>query len=439
MIAAARSCYNTGKPDSALLYARMAHERAVKCGYKKGQARSLLLMGACLSDKPEARDSTHKIIKEVLAIASSLRDTHLLIRAHKLEGHVYYMTEEWDKSMEYYQKALKLAEASSNKLEMASICRQIGVAYVSSGLDGCKPGLNYYERAFKLYEELGDTNAVAGMYFVMGIVYNNLGEVEKGKLCQEQLIRYCKLLGDESCIARAQNELAGYYQKSDLNRALDLLTDSYKRLKKAGSYDEEVANTCIKIFNVLSELKRTGETRPYLEEQLRIAIHIKNAGLEREAYRGLTGYYEFKKNYQQALFYNQKLVRSLQEANNGELPRQMAEMETKYQTEKKQAQIEGLEKEKTQQARLTALEQRKQQIIILSVTGGLALVIVFSFFLYKRFKITQKQGRIIERQKALVEEKQKELLDSIHYALRIQKSLLPTDKYIEKKLSRLAG
>lgn len=396
-------------------------------------------MGACLSNTPNARDTTHTIIKEVLAIASSLRDTLLLIQAHKLEGHVFYMTEEWNRSMEYYQKALKLAEASANKHEMASTCRQIGVAYVSSGFDGCRPGLAYYERAFKLYEELGDTNAVAGMYFVMGIVYNNLGDVVQGKLCQEQLIRYCKLLGDESCIARAQNELSGYYRKSDLKRALDLLIDSYKRLKKIGSYDEEVGNTCIKIRDVLSDLKRIGETLPYLEEELSIAIRIKNAGLEREAFRGLSAYYEFKKNYRQALFYNQKLVRSLQEANNGELPRQMAEMETKYQTEKKQARIEGLEKDKQQQAQLSALEKKKQQIIILSVTGGLALVILFSFFLYNRIKVTQKQARLIQRQKAVVEEKQKELLDSIHYARRIQKSLLPTEKYIEKKLSVWLG
>jgi hypothetical protein len=36
-----------------------------------------------------------------------------------------------------------------------------------------------------------------------------------------------------------------------------------------------------------------------------------------------------------------------------------------------------------------------------------------------------------------VEEKQKEILDSIHYAKRIQKALIPSDKYIDKNLNRL--
>ena len=37
----------------------------------------------------------------------------------------------------------------------------------------------------------------------------------------------------------------------------------------------------------------------------------------------------------------------------------------------------------------------------------------------------------------LIREKQKEILDSFHYAKRIQQSLLPSDKYIEKTLKRL--
>ena len=37
----------------------------------------------------------------------------------------------------------------------------------------------------------------------------------------------------------------------------------------------------------------------------------------------------------------------------------------------------------------------------------------------------------------LISEKQKEILDSIHYAKRIQSSLLPTDIYIEKCMNRL--
>ena len=79
-----------------------------------------------------------------------------------------------------------------------------------------------------------------------------------------------------------------------------------------------------------------------------------------------------------------------------------------------------------------------------SLYGGLALILVFAAFIFNRFRVTQKQKKIIEsqkeiveEQKKLVEEKNKDVMDSIHYAWRIQHSLLPTDKYIDKNLRRM--
>ena len=61
--------------------------------------------------------------------------------------------------------------------------------------------------------------------------------------------------------------------------------------------------------------------------------------------------------------------------------------------------------------------------------------------MFNRFRATKKQKKVIEEQKLIVEnqkhivdEKQKEILDSIRYAKRIQQSLLPTEKYINRNL-----
>jgi len=76
--------------------------------------------------------------------------------------------------------------------------------------------------------------------------------------------------------------------------------------------------------------------------------------------------------------------------------------------------------------------------------GGLFAVCVFGVFMYNRFKITQKQKSIIEQQKEvvenqkkLVEVKQKEILDSIHYARRIQMALMTKESKLASILSRL--
>ena len=82
-------------------------------------------------------------------------------------------------------------------------------------------------------------------------------------------------------------------------------------------------------------------------------------------------------------------------------------------------------------------EARKQKIVLWSVISGLMLVLGFAGFIFRSLRITGRQKQLIEQQKHLVEEKQKEILDSIRYAKRIQTALMPTEKYIDKTLKRL--
>lgn len=67
------------------------------------------------------------------------------------------------------------------------------------------------------------------------------------------------------------------------------------------------------------------------------------------------------------------------------------------------------------------------------------LTILFLALMFNRVKKAKREviekNKEIETQKRLIEEKQKDILDSIHYAKRIQTSLLPTDKYINKIIS----
>jgi hypothetical protein len=108
--------------------------------------------------------------------------------------------------------------------------------------------------------------------------------------------------------------------------------------------------------------------------------------------------------------------------------------------------VKHTEEQKVKNAQLSAqaasLKQEKTQRYALY--GGLLLVIAFSGFVFNRFKITQRQKVIIEQQKVLVdnafahlEEKNREVMDSIHYAKRIQTALMPNEKYIERKLNQL--
>jgi hypothetical protein len=71
-------------------------------------------------------------------------------------------------------------------------------------------------------------------------------------------------------------------------------------------------------------------------------------------------------------------------------------------------------------------------LLVLACVFTHCAIIIFQFKIANR-----KYEATIKKQKEVVEEKQKEILDSIHYARRIQNSLLPTQSYIQRKLSEL--
>ncbi|MEW6470219.1 MAG: hypothetical protein AB1458_14990, partial [Bacteroidota bacterium] len=157
-------------------------------------------------------------------------------------------------------------------------------------------------------------------------------------------------------------------------------------------------------------------------------------GALQESMDGLLSYYEDAGDYRNAFFIQKEYHRLNDSISNAEKATQLSAQQQAFEM-RQQEKIQKLMDEKKESEHRA--EIRQQAIITWSVIIGLLLVIVFSFFLFSRYRVTQRQKSIIEEQKKIVEEKNKDILDSIHYAQRIQQSLLPTDKYIHKSLSRL--
>ncbi len=109
---------------------------------------------------------------------------------------------------------------------------------------------------------------------------------------------------------------------------------------------------------------------------------------------------------------------------NKETKKEALRQSLKYEYEK-----ELLIREKEQEKR-----EEMQRIILYAIIAILILVVLFSVIIYNRLRITRKQSAEISRQKSLVEKKNKEIIDSINYANRIQQALLKTEEYISEHL-----
>ena len=86
-------------------------------------------------------------------------------------------------------------------------------------------------------------------------------------------------------------------------------------------------------------------------------------------------------------------------------------------------------------------EKQKQKLITYVVSFGLLFMLVFAGFIFRSLRLNQKKNKIIseqkkitEIQKHLVEEKHKEITDSINYAERIQRAFLATKELLDENL-----
>jgi serine phosphatase RsbU (regulator of sigma subunit) len=106
-------------------------------------------------------------------------------------------------------------------------------------------------------------------------------------------------------------------------------------------------------------------------------------------------------------------------------------MESIYENEKKSSQIKELNTEN----QLKENELEKKRVIQIFLVLIVLSAFVFTFFLLKAYKEKKKANELIslqkletEKQKHIVEEKQKEIIDSINYAKRIQSAYLPPEE-----------
>jgi serine phosphatase RsbU (regulator of sigma subunit) len=135
--------------------------------------------------------------------------------------------------------------------------------------------------------------------------------------------------------------------------------------------------------------------------------------------------FEKTKDYRQAYVYHKQYTKIRDKIYNAENASQLAEIQTKYETEQKKKEL-----------LLSKTELEKQNGIAKFFIFGFVLLLIFIFFVLKSYKTKVLNTRIILEQKLAIEEKNrlvenqhKDIKDSIKYAERIQGAILPPTNF----------
>jgi len=390
-----------------------------------------------------------------LKIREEIGDKNSIAASYNNIGMVYDYQGNYPKALENYFFSLKIREEIADKPGIAGNYNNIGIIYSIQG--NYQKALENYFASLKIRKEIGDKRGIAGCFNNIGSVYRNQRNYPKALENQLASLKINQEIGDKKGTSVCYNNIVSVYlSQGDYSKALKNSFVPLKISEEIG-YKEGIDDAYINIGIANTKLNHFPLAMEYLIKALLLSKEIGSKDYIKESYKGLAEADSASGDYKQAFSDYKQYIIYRDSLFNEENIKKTVQAQMQYDFDKK----ETIAKEEQEKKDLANTEQRKQQrTIIFSVITGLILVLLFSTFLYRRFKVTQKQNmviqqqkqevekqreladsrriiaeeqkQVIEKQKHLVEEHQKEIVDSITYAKRLQQAILPSNEEITK-------
>ncbi len=374
-----------------------------------------------------ALDSALFYYNKSLLIRKTLNNKSLIASSVSKIGLVYQELGQYDKALEYQFQTLKIFEELGNDQYIAMTLNNIGQVY--SKIKNYDKEMEYCEKAIAIHLKNKNEYLAAICYANLAGSYKMKGDLKKSTDYQEKALTIFKKYDDKSNAAGVLNGIGlNYRMDNKIKEALNYYHQAYELAKEVDdklglalySHNISAANTALGNYN---------EAEKYSLEALKNA-DAKNKSQLVLTYRQLATIYAYMNNGKKSEFYLDKYVDIKDSMFSQESSSQVANMEVKYQTaEKDKALIVKDAEIIKQQADASKKATQRNAFLI-----GFLLVIVLAFYIFKGYKQKQKANVEITKQKEIIETKNKEITDSIHYAKRIQRALLASDKILKSNL-----
>lgn len=374
--------------------------------------------------------------------AGSLKTLYTTYYANAINNKGFLAQEQGNisKALEHYSASLKITESIGEKKVSATTINNIAYIYMQQG--DITKALDWVQKALRLQKITGDKKGASQSLNNLGNLYHRKNESQKALAYFEESLKMQIELGDKYGESMCLGNIGDVYIKSgNRKKGAEYILKSLEIRKKLDD-PEGIAYSLERVADLMFQEGNYTEALKYGKESFEVAKRSNYAESVRNASRTLYKVYKKLNKDKEALDMHELYFRMYDSLNNEATRKASIKNQLEYEYEKKAAadSVKLADEKKITQMQLT---QEKTQRYALY--GGLALVIIFSVFMVNRFLITNKQKKIIElkeretqqqntiitEQKHLVEEKQKEILDSINYAKRIQYTLLAHADFLQ--------
>lgn len=396
-----------------------------------------------LSEKLSKNESTLAKAYAICALEyySKINDKKNMAAAQGSLALAYSNLGEYDQAIDYNLRALAYYEKQNlgfpedtlNKRSLGIIYNKLGAVYYY--LSDYNRAIRYWRQSLLVSEDLSDHEGQGYLLNNLGLIYEKQEKFDSALAYHHQSLKIKEALTDKSGISGSYNNIGNiYFHKRDFKIAIEYWRMALK-LKYGINEKNGISNTLQNIGYGYFNIKDYSKALDYIHKGLKVAEEIQHKHYIKEAYGKLADVYYEMKNFEKAFEYQQLYGLIKDTLYNEQSAKKMAELETIYQSEKKEKEIQIKNLMLSEQDS----EIKSQRITILASIGGGLLVFILAIAIFRAYTQKQKANLLlkkqkfeIELQKQIIEEKNRNITDSIIYAKHIQDAILPLTSKISE-------
>ncbi len=336
-------------------------------------------------------DSARYHFKNALSVFTELENPSLQAGVYINLGNVFLDEIKYAEALNQFIKAEKiLVDVAPDKKLLSKVLCNIG--NIECIIGNYDKAIGYTKRALELSIEIKNDINVAYCHRLNGRIYRKKSDLEKALSEYDQALAIYIMRDDKRNQTETHQNIGNIYY--DLHQFKKALFEYKKSLRTARSIanPSSIAYAYSGIGYTYYELRKFDLSIAYFDSSMVKAKEVKNYYLVMDAYEVISNIHQEQLKYKDALTFHRLFTKLKDSLNEQEAKESAKEMEARFQNEKKQTEIDLLNKD--QQLKTITLKQNK--IVVIALIIALILLITIAVLVFNRYKIISQTKRELE-------------------------------------------
>jgi len=387
-------------PESSLSYAREALVSAQSINFEPGISSAFRNLGVA-NDVMGNYDEALTWYQKALAIVRTSGDEASEGAVLNNVGLAYFNQGEVTQATEHYLMALPILERTGPPARLASVLNNLGLVYHK--MNRQNESLEYHRRAYEIRKQISDKHGTAASLHNIGFCYDSMDNTDSALVYYRQSEAIKSEGNDLYGLATTLNNIGNIYQRLGNLREAEKY---FLRVLDLRTRLNDLSGLASAHYNLSLIYRNNGRLEESLREAYKALGYATKSGAqvrEYTIYGGLMSIYKSMGNYEKALEYYEKYADLKHSLFSLERSNQVAELQEKYEAEKKEKEIAFLNYENEMKSIQMEKQRSQNRFIIFSLYILLILLGLVALFLHFRYRYKHKlqleNERTIQQQK----------------------------------------